>query len=79
MRGIGRYIISGCLLLILWKVLALALGSVVLPPPEIAFQAFGTEIKTLDFWGHFGTSALRVCSCRSFCFSWGSGMPQRSS
>ncbi len=62
MRGIGRYIISGCLLLILWKVFALALGSVVLPSPEIAFQAFGDEIKTLDFWGHFGTSALRVGS-----------------
>jgi len=60
MKGFGRYLLSGCLLLLVWKMFATALGSAVLPPPEIAFQAFGREVKTLAFWGHFGTSAFRV-------------------
>lgn len=62
MRGLGRYILSGCLLLVFWKIIAAGLGSAVLPPPESAFRAFGAEIKGIAFWRHFGTSAFRVGS-----------------
>lgn len=60
MKGLGRYLVAGCLLLLAWKAAAAILGSAVLPSPEAAFQAFGQGIKTPAFWGHFGTSAFRV-------------------
>lgn len=73
MKGMGRYMISGFLLLLTWKILALALGSSVLPSPEAAFRAFGREIKTVIFWGHFGSSAFRVGA--AMALAWGVAFP----
>jgi len=73
MRRMGRYMISGLLLIALWKGCAAFLGSAVLPPPEVAFRAFGRELKTSVFWGHFGISALRVGA--GMALGWAAAFP----
>ncbi|MFZ7125006.1 MAG: UbiA-like polyprenyltransferase [Desulfobacterales bacterium] len=62
MRGIVQYTASVLLLAGLWKLAAWLLGSVMLPPPEEAFAAFGAAVKGRAFWEHFMASAFRVAS-----------------
>ena len=60
MNTFFRYLVSILALLILWKLVSIGVPSLILPPPETAFAAFGRAIKTRAYWGHFGVSAYRV-------------------
>ena len=68
-----RYILSGMLLLLGWKLLSLGLSSVILPAPEQAFSAFADALKTARFWKHFGISAFRVSA--AMAIAWLAGFP----
>jgi putative 4-hydroxybenzoate polyprenyltransferase len=62
MKLFNRYLVSGLLLFVAWKVIATGISASILPPPEVAFTAFGHAVKTAEFWGHFSVSAGRVIS-----------------
>jgi putative 4-hydroxybenzoate polyprenyltransferase len=68
-----RYILSALLLVLCWKLFSLGLSSVMLPPPEQAFAAFGEALKTALFWKHFGVSAFRVSA--AMALAWVAGFP----
>ena len=68
-----RYSLSAVLLILCWKLCSLGLSSVMLPPPEQAFAAFGNALKTALFWKHFGASAFRVSA--AMALSWLAGFP----
>ena len=68
-----RYTLSGVLLILCWKLFSLGLSSVMLPPPEQAFAAFGDALKTALFWKHFGVSAFRVSA--AMALAWLAGFP----
>jgi NitT/TauT family transport system permease protein len=73
MKLVGRYLISGGLLMMVWKMASLMVSSVILPPPELAFTAFFRAVATLSFWRHFGASALRVTA--AMAMAWLMGFP----
>ncbi|MEW5721914.1 MAG: UbiA-like polyprenyltransferase [Thermodesulfobacteriota bacterium] len=62
MKAFKRYFLSIFLILLGWKLVAMAVSSSVLPSPEAAFAAFGQAVKTLAFWGHFGLSVFRAAA-----------------
>jgi len=68
-----RYALSALLLILCWKLFSLGLSSVMLPPPEQAFEAFGGALKTALFWKHFGVSAFRVSA--AMALAWTAGFP----
>jgi 4-hydroxybenzoate polyprenyltransferase len=68
MRVFLHYILAAAVLIAGWKVVSTLVSSAVLPPPEIAFTAFGHAVKTWAFWSHFGTSALRVISAMALAW-----------
>lgn len=67
------YILSVFLMILFWKILSMAISSPVLPAPEAALVAFAEAFKTSRFWGHFGTSSLRVIS--AMALSWAIAFP----
>lgn len=71
MRIIPRYLVSGALLVGVWKLLSMALSTVILPPPEQAFTAFGMALFTAGFWQHFAASTLRVAGAMAIALSLG--------
>jgi 4-hydroxybenzoate polyprenyltransferase len=68
-----RYALSALLLILCWKLFSLGISSVMLPPPEKAFAAFGEALKTGFFWKHFGVSAFRVSAAMGL--AWCIGFP----
>jgi putative 4-hydroxybenzoate polyprenyltransferase len=68
-----RYFLSAILLILCWKIFSMGLSSVMLPPPEQAFTAFGEALKTALFWKHFGVSAFRVSA--AMALAWVTGFP----
>jgi NitT/TauT family transport system permease protein len=68
-----RYLFTGLLLVLIWKVFSLVLSSTMLPPPETALAAFAQAIKTVEFWRHFLVSGYRV-TC-AMAIAWGLAFP----
>jgi 4-hydroxybenzoate polyprenyltransferase len=68
-----RYTLSALLLILCWKLCSMGLSSIMLPPPEQAFTAFGRALKTALFWKHFAASAFRVSAAMSL--AWLAGFP----
>jgi len=67
------YILSVSIGLLVWKLLAMAVASPVLPSPEAAFSAFFESCKTTAFWKNFGISAYRVVA--SILIAWSLAFP----
>lgn len=70
------YVLSFILLLLIWKIAALAVQSPVLPAPELALQAFGVSLGQPRFWQHVGISTYRVCVSilLAWCLAFPAGM-----
>jgi NitT/TauT family transport system permease protein len=56
-----------------WKLLSTMISTAILPPPESALTAFALALGRIEFWRHFGASALRVTS--AMAAAWLTGFP----
>ncbi len=72
-RAVLKYLPVVVMLCLLWKLAALAMGGVMLPPPEEAIGAFALAMTTKAFWLHFGVSAYRVVF--GMAIAWGIAFP----
>jgi 4-hydroxybenzoate polyprenyltransferase len=63
--------IAACLLT--WKIVSLALNSVILPGPEQTMRALWAALGTSQFWSHFTISTLRVLA--SIALAWALAFP----
>ena len=66
--GFYRYLLTGLLLAVIWKLLSLALSTTMLPSPEAALTAFAAAITTVDFWRHFLVSGYRVTAAMALAW-----------
>lgn len=59
-KTLVHYVVVILVMGLLWKLLAVALSTRVLPSPEQALAGFGLAVRTGVFWYHFWASTLRV-------------------
>lgn len=55
-----NYLLVVAALYVVWKLIALAVGTMVLPMPEQAVAVFVHALGTPAFWSHFGASGWRA-------------------
>ncbi|MGL1863915.1 MAG: ABC transporter permease subunit [Pseudodesulfovibrio sp.] len=63
-----RYAMVVLVIGILWKMLAVALGGIILPNPEDAMGAFIAAMGTQLFWEHFFVSAYRAVTAMAIAW-----------
>ncbi|MEF2146117.1 MAG: ABC transporter permease [Desulfovibrionaceae bacterium] len=68
LKSLFSYALVVVVLGVLWKIAAMVLGSVLLPPPEVAASAFWHALGTATFWGHFEASAFRATAAMFLAF-----------
>lgn len=66
-----HYALTVLVILGLWKLLAMALGASMLPPPEDATLAFARALGIWTFWRHFAASAGRSIAAMALAFGLG--------
>jgi len=72
-KPVLRYTMVIVTLGVLWKLAAVGLGGMILPPPEEAVAAFVSALGTRIFWEHFGVSAYRAIA--GMALAWGIAFP----
>lgn len=70
-RKVWQYGLTVLVILLLWKLLAMATAAQMLPPPEDAALAFAKALSTRIFWGHFLASAARSVAAMALAFGVG--------
>ncbi len=68
-KAIIKYLVAIFFILLLWELASRLLASDILPGPEVSITAFGSAIKTRDFWDHFIVSSIRVISAMLIGFA----------
>ena len=77
LKGILFTVAGVMLLLLLWKLIALTMGSeILMPPPESAFHRLFRMLPRASFWTALGATALRAIYgfAISFCLALGVGI-----
>lgn len=72
-KPVLRYALVLFVIGLVWKLVAVAVGGVVLPYPEEAVRVFLFSLTTPIFWDHFSVSAYRAVS--AMALAWGIAFP----